>query len=313
MKLDRKFIAIVIGAIGLYAIFLLISDISTVSNQLSHFKIQYLPIVLILVPCGWLAVFLRWTLLLKQSGINIPLKKSLSIYLSGFALTVTPGKVGELIKSQLLKSRFDIPRTKTAPLVMVERLYDLVGAVSAAFFGIWALGVGSYIIIIAAISLCIIFLLISSRAIFDKFLKFFNKIKLVSKYLQPLSESYEVVRVSSRGKTAFFASSLSFADWMLEALAAYFILLGFGIDAVNYLNVASAFSASLILGAVSFIPGGIGVAEGSLVGLLSLQGITISSTFALVVIIRIFTLWYSVGVGFIALKLSGGLSLKSAE
>ena len=46
------------------------------------------------------------------------------IFISGFALGVTPGKVGELIKAQLLKNKFNIPRSKTAPLVIVERFFN---------------------------------------------------------------------------------------------------------------------------------------------------------------------------------------------
>ena len=64
------------------------------------------------------------------------------------------------------------------------------------------------------------------------------------------------------------------------------------------------YTSSLILGAVSFLPGGIGVTEGTLVGLFSLQNIDISTAVVLVVFIRIFILWYSVIVGFISLKIS---------
>ncbi len=61
------------------------------------------------------------------------------------------------------------------------------------------------------------------------------------------------------------------------------------------------------------MPGGFGVAEGSLVGLFSLQGIGVSTALILVILIRIFTLWYGVAVGFIALKTSGVLSLKTSS
>jgi len=91
----------------------------------------------------------------------------------------------------------------------------------------------------------------------------------------------------------------------------YCILLAFDIDIINYFAVIATYASSLILGAASFIPGGLGVAEGSLLGMLSSQGVEISMAFVLVVLIRIFTLWYSVIVGLISLKLSGGLTRKS--
>lgn len=311
MIISNKIIIIVIGAIGLYASFLLFSDFKTLSTEIHSFKIQYLPIILLLVPCGWFSLYVRWTLLLKNSGIKPAAKKNLLIFLSGYALDITPGRVGQLIKSQLLKSKFDVPYKTTAPLVLVEKVYDMVGAVAASLLGVWIIGIGTYVILAAMVLLVIGFIVISSRVFFNKFILIFGKLKFVSKIVSPLSDSYEIVRRSCRGKIVVFASVLSFLAWIIESLAVYFVLMAFGIDSVNYLNIISTYATSLILGAASFIPGGLGVTEGSLVGLLSLQGVKISSTLTPVVVIRIVTLWYSVIVGFFALKLIGGLSLKN--
>jgi uncharacterized membrane protein YbhN (UPF0104 family) len=70
----------------------------------------------------------------------------------------------------------------------------------------------------------------------------------------------------------------------------------------------SIYSSSLIIGAISFIPGGVGITEGSIAGLLTLGGIELSVALVLGIMIRIFTLWFGVGIGFIFLKLSGGLA-----
>ena len=62
---------------------------------------------------------------------------------------VTPGKIGILMKSQILKTSSNIPRTKTMPIVLVEKVYDLIGAVVASIIGIIILGMDTYLIIIA--------------------------------------------------------------------------------------------------------------------------------------------------------------------
>jgi uncharacterized membrane protein YbhN (UPF0104 family) len=67
----------------------------------------------------------------------------------------------------------------------------------------------------------------------------------------------------------------------------------------------------MILGVVSFIPGGLVVTEGTLAVLLNLHGIEISLAMSAVIIIRIFTLWYPVIVGFFALKLTGAFKINS--
>ena len=264
-----------------------------------------------MIPSSWLFLFLRWNLLLKNSKINIPLKENLKIYFAGFALAVTPGKFGELIKSQILKTKFGVPYRKTSSLVLVERLYDLAGAIIVSFIGVLLLGIGEYVIAVASIVLILIFVMISSKKLFNTMLKLIEKIKFTKKYTVSLNESYETIRISTKGKIIFSSVLTTSAYWLLESLGVYFILLSFDIDLLNYVHVVATYTSSLILGAASFIPGGLGVVEGSLVGLLNFQGVDISDAFVLVVLIRIFTLWYSVTIGFIALKLSGGLTEKS--
>ena len=89
----------------------------------------------------------------------------------------------------------------------------------------------------------------------------------------------------------------------------YLILLAFDIDSINFLQSIATYPASVLIGVASFIPGGVGVTEGSLAGLFVLQGVDLSLALIVSIFIRIFTLWFSVSIGFIGLKLSGGLSL----
>ena len=88
-------------------------------------------------------------------------------------------------------------------------------------------------------------------------------------------------------------------------------MIGFDINILDYLKVLAIYVTSILLGAISFIPAGIGITEGTLAGLLTLEGIGVSTALILSVMIRILTLWYSVGVGFIALKFTGVLSPKN--
>ena len=309
MKLSGKIFFVIIIAICLYAVFLIFSDISQVLDKLSNFNLKYLPLILIIIPISWFALFARWHFLLKSVGLQIPLKQNIKIYFAGFALAVTPGKFGELVKSQLMKKQFDVPRSTTAPLVLVERLYDLVGGVAVSIIGILSLGLGMYVIIGASIILVIIFLLLRSKKLFDKFLKLFSKMRITCKLVEPISQSYDSIQKSTRGKIMIVSSLLTMVYWVIESIGVYLIVISFGIDKLSYYSVMSTYASSLILGAASFIPGGIGITEGSMTGLFSFQGIEISSVFTLVIIIRLFTIWYSVIIGFISLKLSGGFSM----
>ena len=149
MKLDNRLILVLVAAIGIYAIFLFISDYNIISEKISNFKIYYLPLILLLVTVSWIPLIFRWHFLLKNCEIQIPFTKSILVYLSGSALQITPGQIGELIKAQILKTGFNIPRTKTAPVVLVEKVYDLIGAIIASIIGIIILELEIYLIVFA--------------------------------------------------------------------------------------------------------------------------------------------------------------------
>ena len=313
MKIINKIIIIVIAVVGLYAIFLIASDINTIADKISSFKIEFLPIIIILVTCSWFVLFTRWHLLLMNSKIFIPKKNSFIIYLSGIALTIIPGKVGELVKSQLLKTKFGIPRSKTVPIVILEQFYTLIGLIVISFFGIWYFELGTYVIGFFTAMLVFSFILISSKRIFNKLMVILEKRKITSKFVEPLSLSYDTVRKSIRGPIVFYATALTSIFWLLEAVTVYFVLLSFGVDGIEFLMVIPTYATSIMLGFLSFLPMGLGVVEGSLASFFSLQGIEVSLSLTLVIIIRVFTRWYGVAVGFVALRLSGGLTFTDEQ
>ena len=312
MKITNKIIIIVLVAIGLYTVFFIASDISTVYDKISSFKIEFLPIIISLVTSSWFVLFVRWDLLLKNSKIFIPKKDSLLIFLSGNALIIVPGKVGLLVKSHLLKTKFGIPRSKTVPIIMLEQLYILIGLVFVSFFGIWFFELGAYVIGFFTAALIFAFVLISSKKAFNKLIAILGKTKFTSKFAEPLSSSYDIIKKSTRGSIVFYASGLTVIFWLLEVLSVYFVLLSFGIENIEFLKVIPIYATSLMLGFLSLLPMGLGVVEGSLASFFSLQGIEASLSLTIVIVIRFFTRWYGVIVGFFALKLSGALTIDEA-
>ena len=296
------------GIIAIYAIILIVFDINIISEKIGDLDPQYLPIIIPLIPLTWGVLFLRWNLLLKNSDIDIPLKDNFMIFISGFALGVTPGKVGELIKSQLLKNKFNIPRTKTAPLVIVERFYDFFAIAVISLFGILVFEYSIYIFGILTIGITIFLIVTSSEKIFLKFLNKIEKIKFLKNFSNELPKSFNVIQKSTRGKIFPLSIILSVIFWFLDSMIAYLTLLSFGIDIIDYFVLMSIYTSSIILGVISFLPLGIGVVEGSLVGFLSINGIEFHLATAVVVFIRFFTRWIGVMAGFIGLKFSNILS-----
>lgn len=307
MKVLKKIISVVIITIIIYAVFLFISDLDKISDKIFNFKLEFVPIIIGLVVFSWIISYSRWNILLKNQNIHIPHSLNFQIFLIGGALGITPGKIGELFKSQILKEKFNIPRTKTAPLFIVEKFLDLVSAMIVTLIGIWFIPEIGYLAIVGLMISVLLFKILTSKKFFNQTLNFLNKIKFLKKYLEPLSSSHEILSKTLYSKKMFLLLILSFFYWIIIGCAAFFVIEGFGFSIGSILNIISTYSSSIVIGALSFIPGGIGIAEGSLIGLLTFQGIDISEAIVIVVVIRIFTLWFSTITGFIALKTSRSL------
>ena len=311
MKLDNRIIPILVAAIGIYAIFLFISDYNVITEKISNFKINYLPLILLLVSASWVPLIIKWHFLLKNCEIDIPLRKSIAVFFAGVAFEITPGQIGALIKSQLLKTSSNIPRTKTVPIIVAEKVYDLIGAILASIIGIIILGMDFYLIIIAILALAVIFFFMFYRPASEIFFKRITKTKFFSKYVDNMSEFHAIIQKSTNVKAVTICILLGVTYWFIISAAAYYTLIAFDINVLDYLTVLAIYTTSILLGAISFVPAGIGVAEGSIAGLFTLNGIDVSTALILSVMIRVLTLWFSVSVGFIALKFTGGFSLRS--
>tara|TARA_B100000029_G_scaffold7846_1_gene8265 strand:- start:10197 stop:11138 length:942 start_codon:yes stop_codon:yes gene_type:complete len=305
MKLKKNFLVIIVAAVGIYAIFLFISDYNIISEKITFFQSEYLIPILLVVSSSWIPLILKWHLLLKKNDIKIPIRKSILIWFSGSALTITPGQIGELIKSQLIKNIFNISRSKTAPIIFAEKFYDLIGAIIVSIIGIIVLDIDQNLIFLSLFILFVLFFLIYYRPVFESILKRIIKLKYFSKFSDNLDESYKIVKNSTSPRISLISITLSISYWIIISFSVYLILLAFNIESLSFLKSIAIYPTSVLVGVASFIPGGIGVTEGSLAGLLTLQGIDVSLALVLSVIIRIFTMWFTILIGFMGLKLIG--------
>ena len=103
MKVLKKTISIIIIAIIVYAVILFLSDIEKITDKIINFKPEFILIIIPLVILSWFIIYLRWNLLLRIVDVKIPHSINFQIFLVGGALGITPGKIGELFKTQILK------------------------------------------------------------------------------------------------------------------------------------------------------------------------------------------------------------------
>ena len=303
MKILSKAIAIVVITILIYVSFLVISDVNSILDEFSNFKFEYLPIIIILIVLGHVSLILRWNLLLKKSEIHIPTKSSILIFMGGISLAVIPGKAGELIKSELLKIKFDVPRSKSVSIIIVEQVYNGIGLTIASLFGLYYFNLGLYVTIGFSILVISVILFLSSKRLSEKFSKIFSKIKFLSQFVENINESQQTIHNLITGKFAINITILSTLFWIFISSAVYFIIIAFGIEIFEIFAIWTMYTNSIMLGFVSFLPLGIGVVEGSFAGFMAYGGMDMSIALTLIIIIRLIVEWIPIGIGFISLKL----------
>ena len=121
---------VVMTAIALY------SDVPKMLAALVHFRWIYLPLILGFTLFNYFWRFVKWQYYLRRLKIVLDWRKSLIIFLSGLSMAITPGKVGELLKSYLLRQATGAAISRTSPIIVAERLTDGIAMLGLAATGL---------------------------------------------------------------------------------------------------------------------------------------------------------------------------------
>jgi uncharacterized protein (TIRG00374 family) len=219
-------------------------------------------------------------------------------------MSVTPGKMGEVLKSYLLKEENGTEISRSLPIVLAERITDFVSMVLLAIVGAYVFNYGQEIIIIIGIVFLGIVIILSFKNISVRIIQIISKVGFLKKYANNLLIAYESAYKLLRIKPLIIATVISIFAWFCECIGFYIVLKGFSgtsyID-VNILISTFIYAFSTLIGAVAMMPGGLGATEASLTGLLVLLKIPKNISAASTIIIRAATLWFAVLIGIIFL------------
>ncbi len=289
---------ILIGGVFFITIIILLSDFGKVAAAISKISLPALASIICAVLFNYALRFAKWQFFLRKLEIKIPLRENLWVFFSAFTMVLSPGKLGELIKSWLLKSRFMIPVSRTAPIVFAERLTDLIGLLILCSIGFSRFAFGGKTLVILGCILFVGIILMTRKGFWDftrKFILRFEKLKKLEKIVDALQESTQNLLSFS---SILITAPLSAISWAGEGFALFLIFKSLGVDKPDLLAIAIfAHAFSSIVGAISFLPGGLLVTEGAL-GMFFLF-VSIDKTTALTAtfLIRAVTLWFAVLLG----------------
>jgi len=299
----KRTITIIIISVLFYTVFSLVSDIQEISNKFSTINVLYIPLIL---GFHFIAMFIRsirQKLFFDQLDIKLSLKQNVKLYFVGMSLMMTPGASGELIKNHILKEKFGHSYSKTIPVLLTEKYHNMLSVIPILFFFLLFKESNTVLIItsIIAIILFSLFLIIKNQKLCNKILTSIPKKWILKEIPDNLSVFYDSLLVLFKGKTLFSGTGIGVLAWLVDAVAIYFCFLAFDLN-FNFIETTIINFAPMIVGTILFIPGGLGVLEVGMTGLLLQSGIAISTATALVLFIRFMTTWSSVLAGIIALK-----------
>jgi len=314
-----------------------LGQLGALGDLAQSFERRLLLPIFLLAPANYLFRYYKWTILLRRAGLSVPPRLSLTIFLAGLAMTITPAKAGELIKAHYLRETLGVPFEVSTPVVVAERLLDsasvLVLAVVAAVVGL-AMGAGMdaagglatgtggmagtgpaagtallrlalWLMLASAAGLATVVLFLRSVKGPVGLARALSSLPGLGRWLGPrLSSFLEAFGSGSRRlldwRTFAWCTLVGVVSWALEGLVVTLTLSGLGYPSPVFLGVLVVALASLA-GAVSMLPGGAGAAEATILGLLLLYGYPRAVAGATTLVTRLATLWLGVAIGAVAL------------
>lgn len=247
--------------------------------------------------------FVRWQWYLSRLGHAIPAPQSALIYLAGFALTTTPGKAGEAVRSLYLQRGFKVPLSHSLAAFFAERFVDLLAVLLLSALVIVALNRYQGLLIGVALLLGVVLLLVQRPIWLNATTPYLHRLPTrLASVLEKIPRLLSDAGILLKGRILFGGLLLSLVAWGAEGVAFYLILHFMELPGSVIAGVA-IYSIAVLAGALTFLPGGLGGTEAIMILLLVSLGGTPADAGAVTIVCRLTTLWFAVVLGLFALPI----------
>ncbi len=267
----------------------------------TRLTLVHIAILCILTLLHYAVRILRWHILVRANGIHCGFWPNALHLLGGFALTTTPGRLGELFRLRWLQHETGHSFSRLLPAAIADRAIELgsmllliiamLALTNLNTNAVWGLLALAALLVVVSCSPHMLEACLTGlwRLIGRRKPRVFAKLRRIIHNLQPIMRPVVLVPVLMIGVLG----------WAFEGVA-FWLLLGW-LDLELSLPLATCiFLVSILAGALSGLPGGFGGAEATGVALLVLQSVPVESAVLAVLIIRLTTLWFAVLIGLVA-------------
>jgi uncharacterized protein (TIRG00374 family) len=300
-----RLVAGVVAGVAIYVGFSIWADVGRVGEALRAFRWGYLALACLLAAGNYAVRFGRWQYYLGVLGVRgqVRVGDSLTVFLAGFALTITPGKLGEAVKAVLLRESHKIPVARTAPIVVAERVTDLAGLLLLALVGVFSFDVDRRFLFVGAGMVVAGLLVVSVDPLAKAAIALAGKLPGVRRFAHRLEDFHAHTATLLAPGPLVVATIIASGSWFLECLAFWVVVHGFPGASIGLRAATFIYATMTIAGALSFLPGGLGVTEAGMLALLVRFGIGVGrgTAAAATFVTRAATLWFAVALGLPAL------------
>ena len=300
-RLKRNLALALALGVAVYLILAVFSGFGDLRKALDGFNYALVPAILGLVLLSYVVRFFRWLYYLKVLKVSVPLCINAAIFAAGLSMTISPGKLGEVLKSVFVRQASGAPVARTAPAVVAERATDGTGMVAWGFLGAFALDLSPALMVVFLAVAAFGIAVLRSKRLSLLAERVLNKLPLLNRFAPHLHDFHASSNELLAARPLVVGTSISFLSWGLECLGVYLCAVGLDADR-PFLLVVFVFAVSSLVGVLSMLPGGIGAVEAGLAGqFVAVAGLSVGLAVALTLLIRLATLWFATLVGILGL------------
>lgn len=302
----KKLLPVIFLGFVVFSALLFFGDFKKTSHLIISFNWFLLPVILFFSVINFFFRFLRWEMLLNKINVKIDKRNSLLIFLSGLAMSITPLRSGELLKSSMIKKISGHALSHTASIVFVERLTDAIGMLILMSAGLAIFNYGKIIFFLCVLITVLFIVIVNNEKLSKRIISFISRVPFISKRKQNLQNLYSSSKTMLAYRSLLPLIFLSTVAWGFGVAGGCFVffLLGVKFSFLTILSFSFIFCFAGALGFLTAVPGGLGVSEASVTGLLILL-LKIPKDIAVtgVLITRLSTLWFGTMIGIISLTI----------
>jgi uncharacterized protein (TIRG00374 family) len=281
--------------------------------QVSGLGLAQLAALLALSVLNYALRGLRWHIFARRLGLRTGPVANLRHFIGGFAMSVTPGRVGELVRMRWIARETGWQPERAAPLVLLDRAADLaaMAVLLALAVALAARGIAGAVPV-AALALAAALVVTRPRLLAAALTLAY---RLSGRFARGFARGRSAARSLGRfshGPTLAAALALGLVGWGAEGYAFYLLLGWMGAD-LGLWKALAIFVFATLAGGLTGAPGGLGGAEAAMVALLALDGVPMETALAATAIIRVTTLWFAILLGLAVFPLAERISTRAAH